>query len=532
MRVLLLDALDEACAEVLRQEGLVVETLAGADPQTLRSRLPEADALIVRSGVRVTAEWIEAAPRLKVIGRAGVGVDNIDLDAATRRGVLVLNAPDANTISAAEHTCALILALARHVPQADASMKAGRWDRGRFLGVELYGKTLGIIGLGKVGREVALRMRAFGMRLVGYDPMLSPEVAAALGVELLELEEVLEQADFLTIHTPLTEQTRHLLNRARLARTKPGVRIINTARGEVIAESDLLEALESGHVAGAALDVFSQEPPGEALRALVRHPRVIATPHIGASTEEAQSKVARQIAEAVADALLGRAIRNAVNGLAIALSMHEEVQPYLRLAEQMGRLLAGFLRGQLRKLRIRYVGERIRRFPEVLTTALLKGLLQEWLSEPVNYINAPVLAEQLGLAVGQELDAAADSYTNLLELLYESTTETHLLAGTVLGTDVRVVRIDEYPLELRPEGYLLFYRNQDRPGMLARVGAILAEANINIAGLSLGRLAPGLEALTVIATDEPIPESVQERLRMLEGIWDVRVVAMGPTKRG
>ncbi|MCS7082423.1 MAG: phosphoglycerate dehydrogenase [Bacteroidetes bacterium] len=526
MRVLLADHVDPVCAQVLRDRGFEVRELAQAGPEAWRELLVEADALIVRSAVQVTAELMRAAPRLKVIGRAGVGVDNIDLEAATRQGILVLNAPDANTISAAEHTCALILALARHIPQADASMKAGRWDRRAFLGVELYGKTLGIIGLGKIGREVASRMRAFGMRLLGYDPMLAPEVAASIGVELADLETVLAQADFLTLHTPLTEQTRNLLNRARLAQTKPGVRIINCARGGIVREEDLLEALESGHVAGAALDVFSQEPPGEALGALIRHPRVITTPHIGASTEEAQHKVARQIAEAVADALLGRAVRNAVNGMAIQLAMNEEVQPYLRLAEQMGRLLAGFLRGQLRRVHVRYVGERIRRFPEVLTVALLKGLLSEWLSEPVNYINAPVLAEQMGLGVRQELDSAVDNYTNLLELLYESTQERRLLAGTVFGKDVRIVRVDEYPLELRPEGHLLFYHNLDRPGMLARVGAMLAEAGINIAALSLGRLAPGSAALTVIVTDQPISEAVQERLRGLEGVWDVRVVTM------
>ncbi|MEX0748062.1 MAG: phosphoglycerate dehydrogenase, partial [Rhodothermales bacterium] len=449
------------------------------------------------------------------------------IDAATRRGVLVINAPDGNTISTAEHTCAMLLSLARHIPQAHHSLAGGKWDRKTFTGSELYEKTLGIVGVGKIGRAVAERMAGFGMTVIGYDPVLSPEAAERLGIKLVDLEELFRRSDFISLHSPLNDSTRGLLNRDTLARCKQGVRIINCARGGIVDEQALLEAVESGHVGGAALDVYSQEPPPAWLEGLLKHPNVVATPHIAASTDEAQTKVAKQITEQVIDALNGEPVLSPVNAMAIKMAAQPEVQPYLSLADRLGQIVGQLGEGNIRGVAVRCRGDLPRRFAEVLTIAAVKGVLSRWVSEPVNLINAPVLAEEMGVSIREERETAKGGYTNLIEVELETDTESRVVAGTIFDTDEpRLIRVDDYWLEVKPEGRLLFYKNVDRPGMLAAVGRILARNNINIGALALGRTGRGSLALTAVSVDEDVSDSVVAEIEALEGIETIRRVIL------
>ena len=525
--VLITDSVDPVCIDMLEQSGVRANVQLKKTPDELREFAAGAEGWIIRSGTRITADLIEAAPGLRVIGRAGVGVDNVDLEAATRKGVLVINAPDGNTISTAEHTCAMLMSLARRIPQANHSVREGKWDRKTFTGSELFEKTLGVVGVGKIGRAVAERMKSFGMKIIGYDPVLAADVARRIGLELVSLEEIYDQSDFITIHTPLNDATRGLFNRDTLARCRKGVRIVNCARGGIIDEEALFEALENGHVGGAALDVYSQEPPPASLEKLLRHPLVVATPHIAASTEEAQEKVARQVTEQVILALRGEAVATPVNGLAIKMASQKEVQPYLRLADRLGQIAGQLSDGHIKRITVRCSGEVARQYAEVLTIGAVKGVLGRWTSEPVNLINAPFLAEELGLRVEERRETARGNYLNLIEVSVESEQERQTVAGTIFGSeDLRIVRIDDFWLEVRPEGHLLLYRNVDRPGMLSSVGAILAESNINIGALALGRTGKGSMALTAISVDERIPENVLERIQALQGVESVRFVSV------
>lgn len=523
--VLITDSVDPICIDMLEENGIEANLQLKKSVDELKELASKADGWIIRSGTRITAELIEAGRQLKVIGRAGVGVDNVDLDAATRKGILVINAPDGNTISTAEHTCAMLMSLARRIPQANASLVRGSWERKTFTGSELYEKTLGIVGLGKIGRAVAERMKGFGMNVIGFDPVLSREVADRIGVELVSLEEVFSQSDFITFHTPLNDSTRGMLNSQTLARCKRGVRVVNCARGGIIDETALVDALESGQVGGAALDVYSTEPPPPALEALIRHPNVIATPHIAASTEEAQEKVARQVTEQVIRALKGEPVLTPVNAGAIRMAAQREVQPFLELADKLGQVAGQFSEGHLKSFSVRCRGEIPRRYAEVVTVSALKGLLDCWISEPVNLINAPILAEEIGLRVEEQRDTARTNYTNLIEVVVDTENGSQLIAGTIFDeADARLVQVNSYSLEVRPKGRLLFYRNEDRPGMLASVGAILAEAGINIGALALGRAEKGSMALTAISVDEEIPESVLEEIGAVEGVERVLLV--------
>lgn len=525
--VLITDPVDPVCIELLEQNGVKASVQLKQSPEALLEHAGSAQGWIIRSGTTITSALIEAGQSLRVIGRAGVGVDNVDLEAATRKGILVINAPDGNTISTAEHTCAMLMSLARRIPQANHSVRAGKWDRKSFTGSEVFEKTLGVVGVGKIGRAVAERMKAFGMKILGYDPVLSAEVARRMGLELVSLDEVIEQSDFITIHTPLNDATRGLFNRETLARCRKGVRIVNCARGGIIDEQALLEALNSGQVGGAALDVYSKEPPPESLTELLQHPHVVATPHIAASTDEAQEKVARQVTEQVILALRGEPVATPVNGLAIKMASQEEVQPYLRLSDRLGQIVGQLSGGHIKRIAVRCSGELARQYAEVLTISAVKGVLGRWTSEPVNLINAPFLAEELGLRVEEHREGARGSYLNLIEVTLESETERRTVAGTIFGSgDLRVVRIDDYWMEVRPEGHLLLYRNVDRPGMLASVGSTLAETGINIGALALGRAGKGAMALTAISVDEQIPGDVLDRIAGLEGIESVRFVSV------
>ena len=525
MKILISDPIEQSCVDILTREGFQVDAKPGIPPEEIKRIIPDYAALLVRSGTKVTADIISEAKAMKVIGRAGAGVDNIDVEAASRRGIIVMNTPGGNTISTAEHTVSMLLSLSRNIPQANMSLVAGKWERKKFMGTEIMGKTLGIIGMGKIGREVASRCRAFGMTVIGFDPVLANDVASKLGVELVTLDEVYRRSDFITVHTPLTEETKGILNEKTFKQCKKGVRVINCARGGIIDETALLDALNSGHVAGAALDVFVIEPPTS--NPLLQHPHVIATPHLGASTEEAQEKVAIQIAEQVADALHDRGISGAVNAVALQSGIPAEIKPYLVLAEKLGSLQAQIMKGKLRDLTIETRGELLQKHMDLLTTGVLKGLFSELMSEPVNYINAPVLAKSMGIRISETKERDGENYTQLLTIQYTTDVEERSFAGTVFGTvRPRIVRIDSFYFEVNPEGTLLFYTNTDKPGMLARVGSILADASINIAGLSLGRSGVGGKALTVVSVDNEISDAVLAKISTLTGVYEAKVVSL------
>lgn len=525
MKVLIADQVDKVCSDVLRSEGFEVVESAGLSPAALKEKIQGMDALVVRSATQVTAEVIVAGSSLKVIGRAGAGVDNIDCDAATRRGIVVMNTPGGNTVSTAEHTMSMLLSLSRNIPQAFDSLRKGEWDRKKFVGTELQGKTIGIIGLGKIGREVALRCQSFGVITIGFDPVLASDVAAKLNIELVSLEDIYTRSDFITVHTPLNEETRGLINDSVLTRCKTGVRLVNCARGGIIDEGALLRGLESGKVAGAALDVFVDEPPRE--NPLLRHPKVIATPHLGASTEEAQEKVARQIAIQISDMLKEKGIVGAVNGEVVQMSLRQDIKPFVHLAEKLGSLAVQLAGGKLKRISITTVGPSVTQSGELISAAVLKGILSHHLTEPVNLVNAPVLAKEMGVGLSERKEADGGSYTNLIKVEYESDQGRRIAAGTIFGNfHPRIVRVDDYFLEILPEGNLLFYRNIDRPSMLAGVGAVLAAAGINIGGLALGRDKPGERAVTIINIDTPIPSGVLLKLEQIDGVFEVKQVRL------
>jgi len=525
MKILVSDNLEQSCIDILVREGFTVDNRPGLPHGDLEKIINAYDGLVVRSATKVTADVISRAENMKVIGRAGTGVDNIDLAAATRRGILVMNTPGGNTISAAEHTVSLLLAMARNIPQANMSLVRGEWERKKFTGTEVYEKTLGVIGFGKIGKEVALRCQGFGMQVVVYDPVVAKDVTGKLNMELVSLEELFRRADFITVHTPLTEATRGLLNDATLAKCKKGVRVVNCARGGIIDEGALYRALESGQVAGAALDVFEQEPPLN--NPLVGHPRVVVTPHLGASTEEAQEKVAIQIAHQLADALHGRAYAGVVNGGAMHLTLKEEVRPYVSLAEKLGQLVVQLADGKVKSVTIGASGEVVLASMELLKAGVLKGILSQTQQEPVNIISAPVLAKEMGLSIVESREVTGGNYPNILKVRYQTDRDNRECAGTVFGSSsVRLVMIDGLRFEVRPEGYLLIYYNIDRPGMLARVGTVLARHEVNIAGVSLGRTATGGNALTVMNIDGAIPPAALSELTKLDGISRLKTVRL------
>lgn len=491
----------------------------------LATLLREADGLIVRSETRVTAELLAGAPRLKVVGRAGAGVDNIDLDAATQRGVVVVNAPGGNTIAAAEHTFAMLLAAARRIPMADASLKRGEWKRSAFLGQELRGKVLGVVGLGRVGYEVARRAQAFEMHVVCYDPYVTAEFAQRHNFELLELRQVLARADFLTVHTPLTEATRGLIGRDELALLKPTAVVVNCARGGIIDEAALLESIEAGRLPIAALDVFAKEPAAD--NPLARHPRVVATPHLGASTLEAQLSVGIQVAEQVLQVLEGRPAQFAVNAPALPPEQAEQLQPYVNLAGLLGSLTSQLADGQFRGVMLATGGELSTIDPSVFTAAALRGLLAPISSETVTFANALLLARKRGLQVVEERDADAEPYTSLLSLTIRTNQGETRVAGTIVHDEPHIVGIGPYQLDLVPsEGYLLVTTHEDRPGMIGKVGTLLGEGDVNISSMQVGRQEKRGRAIMVLSVDEPIGADLLARLRAVPNMANVHVVKL------
>ena len=539
-------------ADPIAREGMeLLHTFASVDARhgltsdELIATVPDYDALIVRSETRVTPEVIAAGVRLRVIARAGVGVDNIAVDAATRRGIIVVNSPTGNIAAAAEHTVALLFALARHIPDATASLREGRWERSRFVGAEIRGKTLGIIGLGKVGAEVARRAGegGLGMRLLATDPYASPETARALNVEVVALEELLAQSDFVTIHTALTGGTRGLIGADELALMKPAARIINCARGGIVDEAALLTALESGALAGAALDVYSQEPPTDnpTIRALIAHPHLIATPHLGASTEEAQISVAVDVVEQVEEILRGGAARAAVNAPMILPEAMRQLQPWMALVEKLGRLYTQLHPGPLRRAELSVSGEIASYDTRPLSAALVKGLLESVSEAHVNLVNAPIVARDWGLELVDSRTTAQEQYANLVTIRVTADgpeTPASILSATITWGTERVVRVDRYATDFVPRGHILFARNLDRPGMVGRVGTILGEAGVNISHMDVGPVASltgsharnagqaGGEALMILSLDGPVPDDALERIHEADGIFGITSVIL------
>jgi D-3-phosphoglycerate dehydrogenase len=525
-RVLVTDGLQPGGVDYLRKEGLEVEVLTTPPEPQLCQAIRGAHGLIVRSATRVTRRVLEAADELVVVGRAGAGVDNIDVDAATERGVIVMNTPGGNTIAVAEHTIGLLLALARNLPQAHGALKAGRWEKSRFAGVEVYNKTLGVIGLGRIGTEVARRALGLAMKVVAYDPYLTRDAAERLGVESVELEDLYERSDFISVHTPLTTDTRNFLDAPQFARMKPGVRLINCARGGVVNEAALAEAIRSGRVGGAALDVFETEPlpAGHPLLGL---DQVIVTPHLAASTEEAQTTVALAIAEQVAGVLARGIVLNAVNMPSADAETLRELAPYLTLAERLGAFLAQMAEGRMAEVRLSYAGELTERPTEPLKLAFLTGLLNVILEERVTDVNAPLIAKARGLRVVETSAVEAQDFSSLLGAALATDRGEWSVAGTVFHRrEPRIVRVDGYPLEAVPQGWMLVYSNLDVPGVVGRIGTLLGRHSINIAGMQLGRERRGGRAVSILNLDDPIPEAVLAEIRAMPDIVLAKLVRL------
>jgi D-3-phosphoglycerate dehydrogenase / 2-oxoglutarate reductase len=525
-RILIADPLDAAGVEILRAAGAEVYEVTAADRTRLAELVADCDALVVRSMTKVTAELLRAGRRLKVVGRAGIGVDNVDIDAATQLGILVVNAPTANVLSATEHTFALMLALARKLPAADAAMKREVWDRKSFLGNELQGKTLGIIGFGRIGQRVALRARAFEMKLCAYDPFLDPVVARRLDALPLALDELLAQSDVVTLHTPFTAETRGMLDRRRLGLLRAGALLVNCGRGGLVDEEALLEALDAGRLAGAALDVFAEEPPTD--WRLARHPRVVATPHIGAQTVEAQERISTETARMVLAALAGSLEITAVNLPFGAAGLHGE--PFLRLGEQLGNLASALHGAVVSRVQVDFCGiaEELHR---PLRVAVLKGVLTPFLGEGVNYVNAEVVASGRSIELVSAVHQQPRDYAVELGVTITGEGRTVTLAGTLFGEhDSRVVSFDGYRLEFRPTGRLLVLRNSDVPGVVGKVGTLLGAAGVNIAEIHLARRDGGTDAMAVLRLDQDVPAPVLARLRALAEIRSAQFVELHSQK--
>jgi D-3-phosphoglycerate dehydrogenase len=523
-RIVVADGLDPEGLQRLREEADVA-VHGGLDEPGLAAALAGADAVIVRSASHLTARVLEAAPRLRVAARAGVGVDNIDVEAATRRGILVLNSPEASTTSTAEHTFALLLAVARRIPHAHDSVVRGEWARDRFVGIELYGKVLGVIGLGKIGTGVARRALSFGMQVRAHDPYVSEERAARLGVSLVGLDELLASSHVVTLHLPLNARTRGLLGPERIRQMKAGALLVNCARGGLVDEEALLAALEAGHLAGAALDVFQQEPPPPS--ALLRHPRVVVTPHIGASTREAQRSVAMDVAEQVLAALRGRPVRGAVNAPALLDEAWVRLGPHLALARTLGSLAQQIASGQIEAVEMLYAGEVAREEVAPLTAAFLAGLLAGILEPPANMISAPALARDRGITIGEVRREESEDFQSLVGATVRTSRGPLHLAGTLFGRrEPRIVQIGDYRLDLIPAPQFLLIWNVDRPGMIGRVGTILGSHGVNIANMHVGRIARGGTALMVLTVDDRVPDEAMRELARLEGVADVKTVRL------
>ncbi|MBW1980247.1 MAG: phosphoglycerate dehydrogenase [Deltaproteobacteria bacterium] len=526
MKILISDSIAATGVDLLRSvPDFEVAFQPDLSPQELKEAIADADALIIRSATKVTADLIEAAPRLRVIGRAGIGLDNVDIMAASRRGIVVMNNPEGNIITTAEHTIAMLMALSRNIYLATNSMKAGKWDKKKFTGIEVYHKTLGIIGIGRIGRIVADRAIGLAMNVIAYDPHLEPESIARLGVEPVSLEELFARSDYITVHTPLTRQTRGLLDRTAFSKMKDGVMIINCARGHIVNEKDLYDAIVSGKVAGAALDVYEKEPPGD--NPLLKLDQVICTPHLGASTGEAQENVAVGIAQQIKEFLLTGAIRNAVNVPQLTCELLSNICHYLTLAERLGSFLGQVTQGAMQEVTIEYKGTVAELDTAPITLAVLKGLLEPILQHEVNYVNAPVLAKERGIVVKDTTSKDAEDYLNLITVRVKTTAEETQVSGTLFGKkEPRLVRFNTTRLEADIHGNLVLIYNRDVPGTFGSIGTCMGKHNINISMWKAGQIIETGENVLLLRVDSPVEEKAMEDLIELPNVNSVQLLSI------
>ncbi|MEK3787782.1 phosphoglycerate dehydrogenase [Paenibacillus sp. FSL K6-1230] len=510
---------DLGIQQLMDASDVTVDKNTGLSEDELVAIIGNYDALLVRSQTRVTERIMAAGTNLKVIGRAGVGVDNIDLDAATQRGIIVINAPDGNTITTCEHAFAMMMALARHIPQAYAKTVNGTWDRKSFLGVELRNKTLGVLGMGRIGSEVAKRAKAFGMNILGYDPFLTEERAEKLGVKLASVDEIVKHADFMTVHTPLTPETRHMISRPQFEVMKKGMRIINCARGGVVDEMALVEAIDEGIVAGAAFDVFESEPPAPD-HPFLGHPNIIVTPHLGASTVEAQENVAIDVSEQVLHILRDEPFKNAVNMPPVAPSVMNKLQPYFTLGEKLGSMAAQIINGPVSEIQVDYAGELSESDTQPLTRYIIKGVLRRHLGNDVNIVNSMHLAKSRDVNYVVSKSTTTKGFTNLITVTLKSQSgEEHKVAGTRLnGYGERIVRLDQFPVDVSPEKHQILISHNDKPGIIGRVGTLLGQNEVNIAAMQVGRKVIGGEAIMILTVDKAVPKDVLVQLTTLEDL--------------
>ncbi len=523
MKVLVSDNISAKGVDILKNAGLQVDVKVGLSPDELKSIIGDYHALVIRSATKVTSDILAHANNLKVIGRAGSGLDNVDKNAATKHGIVVMNTPGGNTITTAEHTIAMLFAVARKIPQATASMTSGKWEKKKFMGVELFNKTLGVLGLGRIGSEVARRCQGLGMNVIAFDPFLSDEKAEEMGVEKVEIPELFKRSDFITIHTPLTSETKNIINAKTLSLMKDRVYIINCARGGIINEKDLLGGLNSGKVAGAAIDVFEKEPPEN--NPLVGHEKVVCTPHLGASTEEAQQNVAVAVAEQIRDYLINGTIRNAVNFPSIPADQVSILRPYIHLAEKMGSFAFQMFEGSIKEVVLEYRGEASKLTTSTLTAAAIKGLLSPILHDSANFINAPIIAKERGIEVKETKSEDAGDYYSMIVLNIKSSKKTFNIAGTLFSRrDPRIVKVNGFTVEIMPEGNMLFLYNNDRPGVIGNIGSLLGRNGINIGRMHFGRETPSGLAISVVNIDSPVTEEIVAELKELPNILDVKVL--------
>jgi D-3-phosphoglycerate dehydrogenase len=525
-RILISDSLSSEGVEIFKKTpGIEVDVRTKMTPEELKAVVKDYDGLVIRSNTKVTQEVIHCAEKLSVIGRAGIGLDNVDIAAASKRGIVVMNTPGGNAVTTGEHTIAMMLSLARKIPQATASMKAGRWEKNKFMGHEFLNKTLGVIGIGRVGSIVADRAQGLKMKVIAYDPFISPEAAEKMGITLASMDEIFRAADFITVHTPMTKETKGLINAESFAKMKPGVCIINCARGGIVDEKDLYDALISGKVAGAALDVFEEEPTKNA--ALLALDNVICTPHLGASTDEAQINVAIAIAEQIVAYLTTGEIRGAVNFPAVSAELLTVIKPYLTLAEKLGKFEAQLVSGGIKEVVIEYSGEILNYNVAPITISLLKGLLTPILNESVNYINAPFIAKERGISVIESRSSEMKDYTSLISVTIGTAKEKITAAGTIFGRQApRIVRINKFTVEVIPEGRMFVMFNEDKPGVIGNIGTTLGRNGVNIARLHLSREQVDGQAMVVLSTDSAVSADVIEKLRKLPHVISVTDLEM------
>ncbi|UCC94507.1 MAG: phosphoglycerate dehydrogenase [Candidatus Omnitrophota bacterium] len=525
VKILVSDKLAEEGVSILKEAGFQVDCKYKLNSEELKGIVGQYQGIALRSGTNLTAEIIESAPNLKVIGRAGVGLDNVDVKAATKKGVIVMNAPGGNTISTCEHAFALMLAVARNVPFAHRSLKNKEWERSKFKGVELYSKVLGVVGLGRIGKEMAKRAIAFGMKVIAYDPFVPQDLVERLGISVVDLEKIIKEADFITIHTPLTEETKNLISHKEFSLMKPKAFIINCARGGIVDEEALYSACKEKKIAGAALDVFLKEPPSNSK--LLELDNIVLTPHLGASTEEAQVQVAVEIAHCIKDYFLDNSIRNAVNYFPIDPETHKVLEPYFNLSEKMGKFISQLIQGGTRKIQISYFGEISSYNVDFLSSAFLKGFLSHQIEEKVNYINAFSIVKTRSIAVEQIKKREEEEYVNSIRAKVVTDKEERVLEGTLFANkDARFVKLDDFYTEVYPSEYMLVINNWDKPGTIGFLGTTLGKHDINIAGMSLGRRAPQDIALTILNLDNPLGEKVAKEIRSNKNIVALKFIKL------